>query len=362
MSSASNRVGRWLEPVIVPAVFDFWVQKLNPLLSWERCLARVVERHREARDTVTLVLQANRHFPGFLPGQHLNLSVEIDGVRLTRCYSPVCPDRGDRRVTLTVHKQGAGKVSSWLVDQAAIGDVVELGPGPAFGDMRAEPHGAGEPWLMVAGGSGITPLICMIRDLLARDPNTRITLMHWVRSHEDLYFQSGLSDLQARCPGFRFLPVFTRAATLLPGELSGRPEAHHFAGQIQHLDACRVRVCGPADFVSRVSGLLGEAVAELVSERFSLPPSGVEAGAPVSVTLARSGRQVQVPAGVPLLDALEAVGLRPDYGCRRGICNTCVCQKQAGTTVNLVDGSRQSEAGPLRLCVSAASADLTIDL
>jgi len=83
----------------------------------------------------------------------------------------------------------------------------------------------------------------------------------------------------------------------------------------------------------------------------------------VSLTLARSGRQLSVPRGRSLLESLEAHGIKPRHGCRMGICNTCSCDRVSGATRHLRTGDLQSEsAQPVRICVSAPTTDLTLDL
>ena len=330
MNAAASPVARLLEPLIVPAVFDFWAQKVNRTYSWERCLARVVARRTEARDTVTLVLQGNRHFPGFRAGQHLNLSLEIDGVRVTRSYSPVSLPSDDRRFAVTVRREPGGLVSGHLLERTQVGDVIEVGPGGAFGDLLPEGPLSDDPWLLVAGGSGITPIWSMAQQLLAQRPQAQVHLLYWARQRQDLCFQPELSRLQALHPGFRVTLVLTDETTLLPQELSGRPDAAHFAYLAQELARCRTRVCGSRGFVTAVQALLDGKVADFRSEAFSRPVPAQGRGQ-VTVTLARSGRQVSVPAGASLLEGLEQAGLAPAYGCRRGICNTCVCHKEAGT-------------------------------
>jgi ferredoxin len=78
--------------------------------------------------------------------------------------------------------------------------------------------------------------------------------------------------------------------------------------------------------------------------------------------LAKSNRSVQIPSGVPLLEALEAQGIKPAYGCRIGICNTCSCEKKSGSTRDSRNGDLFAEPGAVRLCINSANSDLTLDL
>src|SRR5690606_39792508 len=100
---------------------------------WNRCLAKVVERRAEAKGSVTLVLKPNRHFKGFQPGQHLNVTVDVNGIRHTRSYSFTGIPRNDRRISITTKHTDCGEVSTTLCRQIQVGDVLELSP--AFGDM-----------------------------------------------------------------------------------------------------------------------------------------------------------------------------------------------------------------------------------
>ncbi|CAK9061670.1 NADPH oxidoreductase (Stearoyl-CoA 9-desaturase electron transfer partner) [Durusdinium trenchii] len=318
-----------MAPFVAPPVFDFWAQKVNRTLSWERPLARVVGRRVTARGVVTLQLRANRHFRGFQAGQHVPVSVEVDGVRMTRTYSPVTPWRADGRLSITVKAVAGGKVSNALLHDVAVGDVLELGP--AFGDMVLPADAASRRWLLVAGGSGITPLMCLLRALLAENPEADITLMQWARE-------------------------------LLPTEQTGRPDDALFRAQMPDLGNRSVRACGPWGFVDAVRSLLAGHCADFASESFTPPPANVSAGEAVTVTLALSGRQLQVPSGVPLLESLEAAGLQPEHGCRMGVCNTCVCNKRDGSTEHVHSARRDDEAGPVRLCVSAPRSDITLEL
>ena len=158
-----SRFKRLMRPVVSPAVVDFWASRFNRTWSWERPLARVVAREQASRDAVTLVLAPNRHCGGFRPGQHINVSAEVHGARITRSYSLTDLPRADGRMAITVKAMDGGKLSQHLCHDLRIGDV--LGVGPAFGDMQlpADPHGE---WLFLAAGSGITPLMALTLALI----------------------------------------------------------------------------------------------------------------------------------------------------------------------------------------------------
>lgn len=356
--SADNALSRLIAPLIKPSVFDFWATHLNSAWSWERPLARVVARHIEAQGTVTLDLEANRHCAAIQPGQHINVSAEVNGRRVTRSYSPTRISRSGKRLSITVKQVDGGKLSQHLCRQAQVGDALEIGA--AFGDMTT-PSG---PCLFLAAGSGITPLMSLTRALdqagLAQD----LTLVYWARTRAELCFVAELRALAARQPHFKVHFVLTQETQRLNGEHAERLNAELLATLVPDLAQRRVHACGPAGFVDTARSLsLGHALSFL-GEAFTPPPLAVtDAIGTVRINLALSGRTVEVPTGQALLPALEAQGLSLPSGCRMGICNTCACGKQTGVTQNLHTGEKEDiPTSALRLCVSRACTDLTLDL
>lgn len=349
----------WLKPlvdaVLPPDVHDFWAGKLNPVWSRTRVLARIVARHPAARDAVTLELQPNRNHRGLLPGQHLNVTVEIDGIRHVRSYSPSLVAGDPRRLEITVKRVEGGLVSGWLCSEAAVGTIVELGE--AYGEMTTD-RIAG-PLLCLAAGSGITPFLSMVRAQALLGMPRALTLVYWAGQRDELCHADELQALAARFPNFHLRTVLTRDAGP-HGERGERLQAAHLAGLET---GTTVLACGPAGFVATARTLAEATGTGFCGEAFSLPEADAVSGAPVRVTLARSRRELLVPAGQTLLTALEAQGVKPASGCRMGICNTCACGKLEGTSEDTRTGERQHEASTaLRICISSARSDLVLDL
>ncbi len=350
----------WMKPVVdsimLPALYDFWAGKLNPSWSWDQTLARVVSRQNAASDAVTLVLQANRHYRGFVPGQHLNVTVEVDGVRYTRSYSPSPVAGRPRQLAITVKRVAGGRVSGWLCDQARPGDVLRLGE--AYGEMTLA--AVSGDLVLLAAGSGITPFLGMLRTQAELGMPRRITLLYWARQRDELCCEPELSALATRFPNFRLQPVLTRdAADPDHGE---RLQAGHLAMLPPTGDAT-VFACGPAGFVATARELVADTSARFIGEAFTAPVVVDDRGELVRVQLTRSRRELFVASGQPLLAALEAQGLKPAFGCRMGICNTCACGKQEGTTEDVRTGERRPEpSAALRICISSARTDLILDL
>lgn len=353
LSPAPNRL---LRAAIAAPVFDFWSRQFGSIQAWDRCLARVVARREEARGAVTLTLQPNRRFAGFTPGQHLNLTAEVEGVRLTRSYSFTQPPRADGRLRLTIKRVENGHLSNALCELRP-GAVVELGE--AYGDMSL-PQGPGR-YLFLAAGSGITPLMALSL-ALEQNPQAEATLVYWAQRRDELCFAEELRELAARQPRLRLHFALTREPLRLAGEFGRRIDAALLNEVAPDLATLQVFACGPRGFVDDARRLVQGRALRFHGEAFT-PPEPAAGGAPVRVQLRRSGQTLEVPSGTPLLAALEAQGLRPDSGCRMGLCNTCACRLVEGVGQNLNSGETIAEPGSeMRICISSARSDLTLDL
>lgn len=352
---------RLISPLVKPSVYDFWAGMLNPVWSWSRTLARVVARYPESSDAVTLVLKPNRHFAGFEPGQHINVTAEVNGRRVTRSYSLTGLPRQDGTLSITVREVPGGVLSTYLCADAGVGDVLELGA--AFGEMLLPTERQAQKHLFLAAGSGITPLMAFTRAMAASGMPGDLTLVYWARTREELCFASELRELAARHPSFRVHVVLTREQERLPQEETGRLGAGLLARLAPDFADRHVSCCGPAGFVNTALDLVAGTARSFQAESFTPFSFGSDATGTVQVHLSASGRTLEVPVGESLLSALEAQGVQPDYGCRMGICNTCACGKSAGTTQDMTNGDISTEpTQALRLCISSATTDLTLDL
>ncbi len=349
---------RALGALIPPKLFDFWASHFSRTLAWERPLARVVAREPASADAVTLVLKANRHWKGCAPGRHVIVGAEIDGRQVTRSYSPTRVE--GRRLWITVKAIDGGKLSRHLCRDVAVGDVLALGD--TFGGM-APVADAYTPQLFLAAGSGITPMIALVRDLAARGLPVPTTLLYWARTRAELCFVDELRALAAREPLFAVRFVLTREPAIAADEAQGRIDAASLSRLAPDALLRHVFACGPGGFVEQARDLLGAGAASFQAEAFTVPARPAGEDGFVQVELARSGRTLTLPRGVSLLAALEAEGLKPAHGCRMGLCNTCACGKTAGTTRHLLNDIEDAEpASALRICVNTAHTDLVLDL
>ncbi|HTO00064.1 MAG TPA: ferredoxin reductase [Microthrixaceae bacterium] len=372
-----------LERLASPLNVDAFLSTFNPL--WGAKLQGVIERVVPlTADSASIQIKPGRSWKGHIPGQFVTLGVDIGGVRHHRCFSLTStPGRGGDLIEVSVHCAADGFVSRHLVNDAKPGDVVQLSQ--AEGEFTLSCARADRKLLFVTGGSGITPVMGMLRTLVAdqnatADVATDIVLLHHSRTSEQMMFRSELEALAERVNWLRLNSTFT-------------------ADGGSHLDADRldrecpdwadrdVYVCGPTpmlDFVQ--SHWYGAGVGENVHvERFVLnlaagskklaankkPATNTKSGSsshknssesPGATNFGRSGVVVESDPTRPLLEVAEAAGLAPVFGCRMGICHTCTTRLDEGCVTDLRDG-RVSEAGShVQICVSSAADDVLLDL
>ena len=340
---------RWLSP----ALFDYWAGQVNRLWTLRQPLARLLRREPAGEGACTLVLRTNRHWRGMQPGQHVTLGIEIDGRLLHRSYSPTL--LGPNLLAITVKAVDGGRVSQYLVSQARCGSVFHIGE--AFGEFSV-PTAA--PLLLLAAGSGITPMRSLLRALSARPLGAPVDLYYWERSHAGFSFREELLAMAAADPQLQVRLLATRDAQAPAARIDS--VAFDSLGDVP-LAQRHVLACGPDGFVAAARNRLLHQVAGFQAEAFTPPSAPAGDQGEVQLTLARSGRTLTVPRGRALLESLEAQGLKPKHGCRMGICNTCTCVRASGATRHLRTGQDQDEpAMPVRICVSAPTTDLVLDL
>lgn len=345
------------------SVFDFYAGLLSPRLTAKKIVAQVQGVRAESSSAKSFVLRPNGHFKGFRPGQHLNVTVEIDGVRHTRSYSPSNAPNEARDVVVTVKRQPGGLVSQWLHDRAKVGDVIELGQ--SFGDFTL-PSPEPSRLLFIAGGSGITPIASIVRDLCARGRVNDVVVLTYDRTYADSIFAEDLRALARQHAGLRVHLAVTRAPAA-PGDLAGRFSSEHLDRVVPDFRERDTFACGPSALV--------DAIRALWTEHQISGPLKTETFTPIEVTLngddrvtvqvnaTRAARSFSANASSSLLAQAERAGLSPASGCRRGICFSCTCRKVSGTVQNVTTGVTSSEPDEdIRLCVSVPLSDVTLDL
>jgi stearoyl-CoA 9-desaturase NADPH oxidoreductase len=359
------RLGRRLlgsalvDSLVGPHGIDRYLELVRPSWTIRDARARVVRIERQTADSVTLHLKPNGAFAGYAPGQFVQLTVEIDGVRRSRCYSPAGSARADGALELTVKTHPEGLVSRFLVARAHVGMVVGLSP--ADGDFFL-PAERPERLLLISGGSGITPVLSMLRTLCDEGHTGHIDFVHYAPTPGHALYRAELEALAARHPNLRLLRSYTRAPGA--GELDGHFSTAHLAAIGRHADA-ETFVCGPPALIDGVRSAWTERGLErrLHVESFVPPSLAIRSDeADGTVSFARSGAGA-ANDGRTLLEQAEAAGLSPEFGCRMGICASCTCRKTAGVVRNAISGEVSSaEEEDIRLCVSVPVGDVQLEL
>ena len=353
---------RLAEALTTPHGVDRYVELVRPAFSLTDVRAEVVALRRATARSVTLTLRPNANWEGFRPGQFVRVSVDVDGVRHTRCYSPASSAHVGDLIELTAHAQPDGVVSPFLRASAKPGTVVSLSQ--AEGDF-ALPDARPDALLLISGGSGITPVMSMLRTLCHEGYRGQIAFLHYARDEHDVAYARQLTELAAGHANVRLLRGFSRRPHA--GELQGRFDRDHV--RAARIDPARALTfaCGPNALVDavRTTWAADDLDARLFLERFAPPaPAPVQADGHVAGNLrfARSEREA-ASTSAPLLDQAEAAGLTPKSGCRMGICHTCTCRKLEGAVRDLRTGEISSAPDELiQICVNAPVGDVTLDI
>jgi len=345
--TAGRFTARLTHRLSTPLLPEDYLSLLNPLWSVHDLCGRVEAVMPETADTATLVIKPGRAWDprAAKAGQWLRIGVDVDGVRRWRTFSMSRLPQSDGRFAITVKAGPEGVVSKHLVHRTKPGAIVRLGR--PEGEFVLPDHPV-RP-LFVTAGSGITPVMAMLRDP-GRNADD-IVLIHSARTPEDVIFGDEL-----RRSGVRLIERHTGAAgRLRPAELD---------------DLCpdwRTRptwACGPTGLLDSLVEhweAAGE-TAGLHVERFQTPAlvTGGEGG---KACFTRSGRTVEAPGDQPLLEVGEEAGVLMPSGCRMGICFTCVARLGAGQVRDLRTGTVHGEEGELvQTCISAAAGPVDIDL
>ncbi len=356
---------RALAALTSPHGVDRYLETVNPMWAATEVRARVVGISRETsgeHPVATLTLQPTSTWRGHRAGQYVQVGVEINGARrTTRCFSISSAESnpGERfSITVRAHEEarpGQQRVSRFLVREAQPGQVLHLSQ--AQGDFTLTESPAtptNNHLLMISGGSGITPVMSQIRTLLREGfdgkANRKVTFLHYARSAEDQIFAEELNRISWQDNG---IDVHLRHG----GELFSAEALARLVPNFRDTDTW---ACGPAPMMALVS----EAYAgspRLRTEFFKTPTIST-GSAEGEVSFTRAGTSA-TNTGASILEQAEAQGLRPEYGCRMGICFSCVSRKTEGTVRNVLTGEESSLPDEdIRICVSAPLGNCEIEL
>jgi len=355
-STLLNVAGRLTTPLLP----DDYLGYLNPLWSRREPRARVQAVIPETADSATLWLRPGPGWPAHIPGQYVRMGVDIDGVRHWRTYSLTSvPGRRDGRIAICVKATPDGFVSRHLVRDTVPGTIVRLAP-PTGEYVLPRPLPA--RLTFVTAGSGVTPVMGMLRALEQGGALPEIDHVHLAPRHEDVIFGAELRGLAERHAGRYRLHEHhdDRDGLFSVADLDVR---------VPGAAAVPTWACGPAPLLDALAEHFAAAGAPelLTVERFRpvLPAAGA-AGEGGTVTFTRSNVTADADGATPLLVAGEEAGALLPSGCRMGICRSCVGRLTSGNVRDLRTGdliaADPTEPDLIQTCVSAAAGPVEIDL
>jgi len=354
--SLRDRLVRLAEAAVTPMVPADVLDIFDPLRSGADLRGRIVSVTAETDDSASIVILPGKDWAGHVPGQYLRVGVDVDGVRLWRTYSLTHGPRADRCVSITVKAIPDGKVSNHLVRHAQVGQLLHLGQ--AEGDFVL-----GDPMpdrlLLVTAGSGVTPVIGMLRNLFSKAAPvaTDIVLLHSALSRSEVIFGEELRRYAAE-GRLRLVELHT--------DTDGMLDVADLDEIVPDLEGRTTFACGPVGLLDALEAHHTERGLPLHIERFRsavLPDAGDGQGG--SVTFTTSGITVEGDGSTPILDAAEAGGVLMPSGCRMGVCFGCVLPLREGVVRDLRNGeitvAAPGDGVAIQTCISAAAGACHID-
>jgi ferredoxin-NADP reductase len=350
-----NRVRSAGSKLTTPLHPDDYLRLLNPLWTSRELRGRVEKVVPETDDAATLVIK-----PGWgwrwdhKPGQYIGIGIQVDGKFQWRSYSISSPPkRRGRHIAITVRAMPEGLLSSHLVAGLEPGTIVRLAA-PEGEFVLPEPPP--EKMLFLVGGSGITPVMAMLRTLDRRGSMTDVVLHYSSPTPDRMIFRDELDELEAKHDRL----VIHRLHTDVDGMLD-------LADLDEICPDWRERetyACGPGPMLDAVTEHFAEADLEeqLHLERFSLELGG-EGGEGGTITFRNSGKTIDADGATTVLEAGEEAGIGMPYGCRMGICHTCTLTLVEGTVRDLRNGEEFGQPNEqVQTCVTAAVGDCVLDI
>ncbi len=353
-----RRVLKALSALSTPMLPDDYLELVNPLWSTRELRGRIEEVRHETGQAATILIKPGYRWPSHKPGQYVRIGVDIDGVRHWRAYSLTSdPYREDGLISITPKRVDTGKVSPFLVGRAEPGTIVSLS---TIEGEFVLPDPRPDKLLFISAGSGVTPIISMLRHLDHYDEITDIVLLHSARHTDEVIFGRELRELAAR-----------RKEHLKLHEQLTREHGRMGPADLDRLcPDWREReafISGPADMLDAFGehwdreDECGRLHMERFQPKLGLGRSGEGEGGPIK--FAQSDCETESDGHVPILVAGEEAGLELPFGCREGICHTCVGELRSGRVRDLRTGNVYGQEGEMiRTCISAPEGPVEIDL
>jgi len=308
-----------------------------------------VERlDHETKDSVRIALAAPEEVVSeyeFLAGQHLPFQITLDGKKLRRTYS-ICSAQGERPLEIGVRVQPGGQFSEFAASQLAVGDTLEAMPPSGRFHVELDPANA-KDYIGFAAGSGITPILSMIKSVLANEPRSRFVLFYGNRKQSTTMFIEDLYALKNRYPERLQLQfIFSQEDQEFPiaaGRLDADKVRELYKQFCAGLEPAAAFVCGPDTMIKTVTDTLlelGLAADCIHAERFGVPHKSAKAKsitakaadhATITVIMDGHKKEFEMRRGDEnIVDAAADNGIELPYSCKGGVCATCRCHVREG--------------------------------
>ena len=316
----------------------------------------------ETEDAKTIYFEIPIHLASefqFTAGQYLTLKTTINGQEVRRAYS-ICTVSGLPKIGVTVKKVNRGLMSSYLNEKAKVGDLLDVMTPEGHFIVKAD-HLKSRDHYFVAAGSGITPVMSMIKTLLEEEPKSTCYLLYGNRDENNIIFKSQLESLTSKYQDQVFVTyVLSKPIEKKSGGIGGlfAKKTIEWKGAQGRIGSAVLEeflkthtpknseqqyyICGPGDFIEKIESLLiGKHIDKksIHKEYFTAasssgePAEGAVAQATVTVTLKGSTFDVTVPKGKTILDVLVDIKKDPPYSCTSGACSTCMAKVSEGEVV-----------------------------
>lgn len=365
-----TRLEQVANAAVTPLVPADYLDLFHPLRSGAELRGRVVAVEPETADAATIVIRPGSDWAGHVPGQYVRVGVDVDGVRQWRAYSLTHGPRRDGRISITVKAVPGGVVSNHLVHHAQVGTLVHLEQ--ATGEFVLAPEVAEGPapakLLFVTAGSGVTPVVGMLRNLYPstdsgvlrprRSAHLDVTVVHVAPSRPDSIFLRDLEALDA-AGAVRLVARYDDTHGLLDVAALG--------DLVPDLAERTTYACGPGGLLEALEAHHAERGLVLHTEQFR--PSTVVVGEGGTVRFA-AGAEVEADGATSLLDAGESAGVLMPSGCRMGVCFGCVIPLKEGSVRDLRNGEvttavpGETDPGGIKIqtCITAAAGPCHLDI
>ncbi|WP_234813787.1 ferredoxin reductase [Mycolicibacterium iranicum] len=335
-----------------PLLPDDYLSLLNPLWSARELRGEIVAVKPETEDSATVIIRPGWGFSAdYAAGQYVGIGLRVDGRWHWRSYSLTSvPEQSDNQISITVKATPEGFLSTHLVEGVEPGTIIRLAAPKGEFTLPDPPPAR---LLFITAGSGITPIMAMLRSLRARGQRPDIVHVHSAPTEDAVIFCDELRELEHAQDGYRLHLHLTRE--------QGKVDFDRFDELVPDWRDRSAWICGPSEMLDTVEGLFTAEGLEdqLHMERFTIAATdkGGEGGV---VTFAHSDKSVEIDGATSILEAGEKVGIQMPFGCRMGICQTCVLPLEDGHVRDIRSGTEHGAGDRIQTCISTASGNCTI--